>query len=178
MKSTIILLALAGVLVFPALSRAQGPVPVAAKTIENADVTLSLEMARNMLKAGKGLTNSFADMKGDFLQKDDSGNSYYTVKDFNLNTDSQYVIQRTSGDYNFAAIFKQKDANDKIPMLAFTAFTGGIITVAGSNFTVARDDAAQPASTLKYYLKVKDIKIASFTFNVDTKEGTFIVAVQ
>lgn len=178
MKPKIILLVLASALTFSTLSQAQSPTPVAAKTTDNPDVTLSLEMARNMLKAGKGLTNNFADIKGDFLQKDDSGNSYYSVKEFNLNTDVQFVIQRSNGNYTYAAVFKSKNADDKLPVLAFTAFTGGIPTVSNSNFTIVQDDAAQPAGILKYYLKVKDVKIASFTFNVNTKEGTFIVAVQ
>jgi hypothetical protein len=177
MKSTIILLALASVLIIPSVSKAQGTV-VASTTTANPDVTLSLDIARNMLKAAKGITNNFADFKGDFLQKDGSGNSYYMVKDLNMNTETQFVVLRHGGDYTYAAVYKAKDDSDKIPVLAFTAFTGGITTLTDGNFSVVKDSATQPANTLKYFLAIKGNKIASYSFNVDTKEGTFIVAIQ
>ena len=141
--------------------------------------TKSLDMARNILKIAMGLTDDFAAYKGDFLQKDDSGNSYYAVKDFEIGTNSQYVIIRANGGSTYAAIFDPKDENDQTPTLAFAAFTGGIITIRKNNdISVEQDAAASTGSTLKYYLKAKDIKIASFTFDVSKKSGTLLVAIQ
>lgn len=176
MKSLIILFALAGALALPSSTIAQG-VP-ADNNDKNSDLNVSLDIARNMIKSLRGLTNSFADFKGDFLQKDGSENSYYGVKNLDLHTDTHFVVLRHTGDYTYAAVYKPKDSDDKTPALAFAAFTGGISTVGGSNFVIVEDKTSQSTGTLKYYLTIKDNKVASFTFNVAEKEGTFIVAIQ
>ncbi len=139
----------------------------------------SLNIARNMLKAAGGLANDFVNFKGDFLQKDNSGNSYYAAKDIEIGTSSQYVILRSNGAYTYAAIFEPKDDNDKTPVLAFTAFTGGIMTIRqNTDISVVNDPVGTQGSTLKYYLMAKDMKIASFTFDTTTKSGTLLVAIQ
>jgi len=163
------------VLIFPFFSKAQ---TADASTL--ADQTnKSLDIARNILKVAAGLSDDFAAYKGDFIQKDNSGNSYYAVKGFEIGTDSQYVIMRANGASTYAAIFDPKDGNDNTPTLAFAAFTGGIITIRQNNdITVEQDATASTGSTLKYYLKAKDIKIASFTFDTGTKSGTLLVAIQ
>lgn len=175
MKSLIILFALAGTLACPSFIKAQA---APADNDKNSDLNVSLDMARNMIKVLRGLTNSFADFKGDFLQKDGSENSYYSVKDLDLHTDTHFVVLRHNGDYTYAAVYKPKDSDDKTPALAFAAFTGGITTVGGSNFVIVEDSTGQPKGTLKYYLTIKNNKVASFTFDVANKQGTFIVAIQ
>ncbi|MEP6614085.1 MAG: hypothetical protein ABJA76_19415 [Mucilaginibacter sp.] len=175
MKSFIILFMLAGALAFPTLTNAQA---APADNDKNSDLNVSLDMARNMIKVLGGLTNSFADFKGDFLQKDGSENSYYSVKNLEMNTDTHFVVMRHTGDYTYAAVYKPKDSGDKIPALAFAAFTGGISTIGGSNFVIVEDSAAQPKGTLKYFLTIKGNKVASFTFDVANKTGTFIAAIQ
>jgi hypothetical protein len=172
MKKTFILIVACALLV-PLISNAQAP------QITASDTEFSLNIARNILKAATGLANDFADFKGDFLQKDGSNNSYYMVKDIDIGTSSQYVVVRANGAVTYAAVFDPKDENDKTPLLAFTAFTGGIIAIRpNTDITVEEDSAASQGSTLKYYLKAKDIKIASFTFDTGTKSGTLLVAVQ
>jgi hypothetical protein len=173
MKTSHIFIAALCMLIIPFCSSAQ--------TSESAkdDTEFSLNIARNILKAASGLSNDFANFKGDFLQKDDSGNSYYVAKDIDIGTSRQYVIMRANGAYTYAAIFEPKDDNDKTPILAFTAFTGGIAVIKeNSDISVAQDPAGTQGSTLKYYLMAKDIKIASFTFDTGTKSGTLLVAIQ
>jgi len=173
MKKAHILIAALCLLIIPLCSTAQGS-DVSAEQTE-----FSLNIARNILKAAGGLTDDFASFKGDFLQKDGSGNSYYSVKDIEIGTSSQYVIMRANGAYTYAAIFEPKDDSDKTPILAFTAFTGGIMTIRqNSDITVVSDPAGTQGSTLKYFLMAKDIKIASFSFDTSTKSGTLLVAIQ
>jgi len=173
MKRSHILIAALCLLMLPFISNAQ------ASSSPAEDTQLSLDIARNILKAARGLANDFADFKGDFLQKDDSGNSYYTVKDIEIGTSRQYVIMRANGAYTYAAIFEPKDDNDKTPTLAFTAFTGGIRIIQDNpDVTIVQDTEGTQGSKLKYFLKAKDIKIASFTFDVGTKSGTLLVAIQ
>ncbi len=170
MKRSLFLIAAVLVLAFPIGSYAQSSAD---------DATKSLDMARNMIKVALGITDDFVKYKGDFLQKDDKGNSYYAVKDLDIGTNSQYVIIRANGGSTYAAIFEPKDADDKTPTLAFAAFTGGIITVrANSDINVVNDPAGTQGSTLKYFMMAKDIKIASFTFDTSTKSGTLLVAIQ
>ena len=155
------------------------PLCSSAQTATAEATELSLNMARNMLKAAGGLTNDFANFKGDFLQKDNSGNSYYTVNGIEMGTNSQYVIMRANGAYTYAAIFEPKDDNDQTPTLAFAAFTGGIITIRkNTDINVVSDPAGTQGTTLKYFLMAKDIKIASFSFDTSTKSGTLLVAIQ
>jgi len=173
MKKAHLFIAALCLLLLPLCSIAQ-TADVAAQQTE-----FSLNIARNILKAATGLSNDFADFKGDFLQKDDSGNSYYTVKDLEIGTSSQYVIMRANGAYTYAAIFKPKDDDDKTPILAFTAFTGGIMTIRqNTDIRVVEDSAGTQGSTIKYFLMAKDIKIASFSFDTGTKSGTLLVAIQ
>src|SRR5258708_24089064 len=97
MKKSHILITALWLLILPLCSNAQ--------TSTVADQTeFSLNIARTILKAAGGLTNDFADYKGDFLQKDGSGNSYYMVKGLDIGTSSQYVIMRANGSYTYAAI--------------------------------------------------------------------------
>jgi hypothetical protein len=173
MKKAHILIGALCLLILPLYSTAQGSDVSAAQT------EFSLNIAKNILKAAGGLANDFANFKGDFLQKDGSGNSYYSVKDIEIGTSSQYVIMRANGAYTYAAIFEPKDDSDKTPILAFTAFTGGIITVRqNTDINVVQDSAGSQGTTLKYFLMAKDIKIASFTFDTGTKSGTLLVAIQ
>lgn len=172
MKKTIILTTLLFTLFAPVLSKAQ------SAPASQEDVTKSLEIARNIIKASTGLADDFVNYKGEFLQKDGSDNAYYTVKDIDVGTSTQYVVVRAKGGTIFAAIYTGKDKQDKGPILAFTAFTGGVITLRkNSDLSIVADDA--PAKgTLKYYLKIKDTKIASFTYDVEANKGTLLVAVQ
>ncbi len=172
MKKAHLLIAALCLLILPFCSTAQ-------TSDATAQAEKSLNIARNILKAAFGLTNDFSNFKGDFLQKDESGNSYYSVKDLEIGTSSQYVIMRANGAYTYAAIFEPKDENDNTPTLAFAAFTGGIITIRqNSDINVIEDPAGTQGSTLKYFLTAKDIKIASFTFDTSKKSGTLLVAVQ
>jgi hypothetical protein len=142
-----------------------------------ADAEKSLGMAREMLKSFSGITDDFKSFKGDFLMKDNSGNSYYEAKGLNIGADAQYVAVKTSGTVVLLATYKPKDKDDKDPTLAFTAFTGGIKAL-NNELNVENDKSASTGSSLKYYITAKDIKIASFTFDAGTREGTLIVAVQ
>jgi len=167
MKKSVILIVTIVAMAFPSLTRAQ------------TDAEKSLDWARNMVKVTTGLANDFATFKGDFLQKDDSENSYYTAKDIDVGTTRQYVIITPKGSGRFAAIYVGADKDDKTPAMAFAAFTGGIITLnnGGGDLTVTHDDA-QPSGTLKYYLSVKGTKVASFTFDITENKGTLLVAWQ
>jgi hypothetical protein len=173
MKRSLLLIALFGAFILPAKFSA-------AQTVTAEDTEFSLNIARNILKAASGLTNDFANFKGDFLQKDESsGNSYYSAKGLEMGTGSQFVVVKANGVVTYAVIFNPKDDNDKTPILAFTAFTGGIMTIrVNSDISVEQDPAGTQGTTLKYFLKAKDIKIASFSFDTSTKSGTLLVAIQ
>ena len=177
MKRSIILIATLCALIFPmAYSNAQTS---DASTITPADVELSLNIARNILKAASGIANDFADFKGDFVRKSDSGNSWYMAKGLEMGTGLQYVIVRPNGGVSYAVIFNPKDESDKTPLIAFTAFVGGIITIRqNDDITVEQDPAGTQGTTIKYFLKAKDIKVASFSFDTGTKSGTLLVAIQ
>ncbi len=171
MKKIIISLSTLFVLLFPALSYAQ--------PVSNAEVTRSLDMAKNMIKATTGLSDDFKNFKGDFVTKDKSDNSYFAAKDIDLGTESQYIVVKPSGTVLLAATYSPKNQNDKTPVMAFTAFTGGISTIAGgSDFSIEQDKSSSDTRSLRFFLMFKTLKVASFTFNTESKEGTLIVSVQ
>lgn len=171
MKKTFILAAALVIMMLPLFSHAQ------VSSTSTADAEKSLGWARNMIKAVTGLGDDFARFKGDFVQKDGSDNSYYGAKDLDVGTDTQFVILRAKGSTAYAAIYKGADKSDRGPAMAFAAFTGGIMTLSHGDFTVKGDDT-QPKGTLKYYLIVKDTKVASFTFDINENSGTLLVAIQ
>jgi hypothetical protein len=189
MKPSNILIAVVFIIALPACSFAQrpGPMPMAAPkvaavkadtptptTLLGKDGARSLEVAKNMLVAAHAITNYFADIKGDFVQKDAGDNAYYKANGPDLGADSQYVVIRANGDPAFIAIFKDDNAGH-----AFASFTAGIVVERQSDkFTVIKDDTMTQEGVLKYFLKLNDIKLASYTFDIGKKQGTFLVAIQ
>lgn len=175
MKKTLAVAAAIIAILLPVLSLAQ----TAGTQDATQDATKSLEIARNMMLAAAGIGDDFKSFKGDFVMKDGSDNSYYQAKGIELGTESQYVIVKPDGKTVLAAIYKQKDNDDKTPIMAFTAFTGGIITLTGGkDFSVEQDKSLDDAKSLKYFLIVNTLKVASFTFDVESKEGTLLVTFQ
>ena len=172
MKQLFISVAFIFTLMLPALSHAQSK-------SDDPTVTKSLDIARNMIMAVSGLADDFKKYKGDFLMKDKSENAYYMIKDIDLGTDLQYVIVKPKGTTVIAAIYKNKSKDDKTVSMAFAAFTGGITTLTnGKDFTIVRDEATTNDGALKYFLKLKDTKIAAFSYDAKANEGTLLVAVQ
>ena len=80
MKKSILLLVTLCAFAIPFYSSAQ----TSDCSTSTEQATKSLDMARKFLKIAAGLADDFAAYKGDFLQKDGSGNSYYQVKDFEI----------------------------------------------------------------------------------------------
>ncbi len=177
MKRTFILIITLTAMLFPVFSNAQS-VPV--KTNTDADAAKGLDIANTMMKATLGLGDDFVKYKGDFLQKDASENSYYTVKELDMGASSQYVIVRKNGVSMFVSTFKGTDKEDKTPGIALTTFIGGIKTVSNNKDIVIIPDVSnnQSNDVIKYFLTVKDRKIASFTFNTVKNEGRMVVAFQ
>jgi hypothetical protein len=172
----IIALFIAIALLQPVCSLAQEPGTVSGET---KNVQSSLGIAREMLKIIKELPDSFKTYKGGFAMKDEAGNSLYQANDTDLATNEQYVEVKKTGALVFMATWKKKDRMDKTPVLAFAAFTGGIMNVTdGMGYIVSNPITDSTTSELTYYLKTLGAKgeiIACFKFNPIFKESTLVV---
>ncbi len=152
--------------------------PTARAQDANSDAAKSLEVARNMVLAVSGLADDFKKYKDDFIKKDESGNAYYLIKDLQLGTDAQYVIVKPNGTTVIAAIYTGANKEDKSVAMAFAAFTGGIITLTGTKDFSVDADKSSDKNTLKYFLKLKDTNVASFSYSPNDNEGLLLIAVQ
>jgi hypothetical protein len=149
---------------------------------ETKNVQSSLNIAREMLKIIKALPDSFSTYKGTQSIKDEAGNTLFKSDDTDLATDQQYVEVKKSGAHVFLATWKKKDKSDKTPVLAFAAFTGGIMNVTdGMGYIISNPVTDSATSELTYYLKTLGVNgeiIAIFKFNPIFKESTFLVGKQ
>ena len=165
-------------LLLPALVRGQeGTVSGSTEKVMK-----SLDIARAMVKVLKDMPDSFASYKGAFAQKDEIGNSLYRSSDTDLCTDQQFVEVKKSGACVFMATWRKKDKADKTPVLAFAAFTGGIMNVTdGMGYIVSNPITDSTTSELTYYLRTLGVNgeiVAMFKFNPIMKESTMIVGKQ
>jgi hypothetical protein len=144
-------------------------------TGSNEKVSRSMEIARAMLKAIQAQPDGFQRFKGE-QDRRDGGDIYYAAHDTDLYTSQQFVIAHAAGSTSFVATYKRKDKEDRIPILAFVAFTTGILTLpGGKEYTVENGEQDPATLDQPYYLKMKDVRMATFVYNPVLKQGVFTI---
>jgi len=170
MKYAIFLLVAFGILT-PVAGRAQGD----AASFTSADMTKVVAIQDAMLKVIGEIQNNFEKFKGDFLKKSAEGNSYYAVKDLDMETSTQYIMVNAKGVSVYIAIFSPNKLDTKLPFFGVAAFSG-LDNKYG--FTVKKEDTDKTNGMLKYSLKFGSLQPASFMLDVVKIQGTLIVANQ
>jgi len=139
-----------------------------------ADTEASLEMARGIIKLLTSMTKSFEDVKGDVLQKTTDGSTIYRAKNTSyMMADEEVIAIKPSGSAYYLASWK----GNKHVAMSFSAFTAGmnIVTNQDGNFVIAPDEAASTGGAVVFTMKLKGVKVGTYTADPSKGEGTMIL---
>jgi len=170
MKYAFFLLIALGLL-SPVASQAQYKSP----DFTDADLAKIVAIQGAMLKVIGEIPNNFEKYKGALLKKTEDGKSYYTVKDLDMGTPTQYIMVTAEGVSVYIAVFAAKNLDTKLPFFASAAFTD----IGKKNgFEVTQDYDQQAKGILKYAMRFETLHPASYLMDVVKIQGTLIVGNQ
>ena len=143
--------------------------------ITKSDLAKQLAIQKAMLKVIGGLANNFADFKGDLLKTADDGSTYYTVKNLDMETPTQYIMVNPRGIPVYIAVFSADNLDIKLPLLSSAAFKG---LDKQNGLAVNQTDSEQGKQVVKYTLSFENLHPATFLLDVVKIQGTLVVANQ
>jgi len=144
------------------------------RRMTKAHPEVSMEMAKGIVKLLSALAKDFADEKGDLLQKTADGSTIFRVKNTSyMMADEEVIAVKPSGRAFYLASWK---GTKKVAM-SFSAFTAGmnIVTNHDGNFVIAPDEAASTGGTAVFTMKLKGVKVGTYTADPKKGEGTMIL---
>lgn len=143
----------------------------------NEDAQLSMTISRHILKLVNTLTKTknLSPLKGELLSSNKDGSKSYAVKEMDsIMATTQYILVKKGGTASYVATYS---GDVKLRTMSFSAFLKGVTAIARSEdeLVVVTDTKNSGGTKLAYIMKQKGVQVATYTLDLEKKEGILIV---
>ncbi len=142
----------------------------------NEDVQLSMTISRHILKLVNTLTKTknLNPLKGELLGTNKDGSKSYAVKGMDsIMATTQHILVKKGGAVSYVATYS---GDVKLRTMSFSAFIRGVTGIARSEdeLVVVTDTKNSGGTKLAYIMKQKGIQVATYTLDLEKKEGILV----